>query len=645
MVFSSNVPEKKKKTTFSSWFVPDHEEEEDDTGQASHIPHHTDDKSGPRGSDDRRRSYSGEARPKSAIAIAKASKPRVRTTPLKRTASAGSEPLGHGHLIRMSSRNETAIMISPQKKHEPQPYNEVNNELQSTQSSITNSWAPRLRLYHPAPFVPHKPIENMTNRTQDQQSRNAGMLSLALTEEQKADVEQYVFRGWGSDDDADCVAQSKQFVPPHHQSETKNSEQTTGRVVMEEEALPHSNPQVIQDAIKELQALTGMQVKCLDFTGGDAPLAVSKCIDRKTEIVSRGEAEEIRKEKQTDDHKLGWFFGAPARKDDPLDNDGDLAQPYALIRNDEDEARFRKHCEEEECLRQQEDIRLEEEKKKKKASWFFFSKEEESVEVLDDDKMADALDDLEILAGEVRVSQVKEARLMERDGKEHENHNNGVVGTGSIDGPQRSFQAPQFHSLRQEGKVRVVSDWQMKSLSRFALPQEAVDSDAPLGWKEKGERQNRSLGTSGVLSTKHVFANSLSSIGKSHASEVDTDVNQNPHEECASKDTRFEDVEIDEPFPLPPKASELKKEALISDLSKRDLRWRLNQASVNSVFKEYHSAMADIDHLLPSQDEFDTMKHIGRSIDVQFLEVRNKMLEDGNLSEREVASFFGGSPT
>jgi hypothetical protein len=636
----------------------------------------------------------------------------------------------------MSSKNETAIMILPGKKREPQQDNQVDNDVHSSQSSITNSWVPRLKLYHPAPYAPHKPIENMvisiqkpgsecssreeagkggddnTNSTarssshsgppgsfrrngtellhgvmeadeqdtQDQLSLPAAMLSLALTEEQKADVEQYVFRGWGSDDDVDFVAQSNQSVPPQNQAETKNSKQTPGRFVMEEEALPHSNPQVIQDAIEELQALTGMQVKCLDaddgakndHTHGDTrtqDLSSSSDVDGKTVIVSRGDVEKTRKEKQDDNQKSGWFFGAPARKDVPLDNDGDLSQPYALIRNDEDEARFRKRCKEEERLRQEEGMRLDEEKKKKKASWFFFSKEVERVEVLDGDKMADALDDLEILAGEVRVSQVKEARLMERDGKEHGNHNNGVLGTGYIDGPQKSFRSTSlsFSQTRGEGqgltsdsthgvlspaeapitsdlasRGRVVSDWQMKSLSRFALPLETSDSDAPLGWKDKRERHTRSLATPGVLSTNYMFANSFSSIGKPHTSEVDIDLNQNPPEESECRDPGSQDVEIDESLPLPTKASQLKKDALIADLSKRDLRWRLNQASVDSVFKEYHSAMADIDHLLPSHDEFDNMKHLGRSIDVQFYEVRNKMLEDGNLSEREVASFFGG---
>jgi hypothetical protein len=93
-----------------------------------------------------------------------------------------------------------------------------------------------------------------------------------------------------------------------------------------------------------------------------------------------------------------------------LNDEDELAQPYALIRNEHDEARVKKHFEEGKRLRKEEEKRLDEEKKRKKTPWFFFTKEEDHVinDVLDDDKIADALDDLEILAGEVRVSQVKE---------------------------------------------------------------------------------------------------------------------------------------------------------------------------------------------------------------------------------------------
>ena len=164
MVSPSSIPKKTNKIGFASWFVPGNEEEKDDTRQAAHTPQHPDDTSGPQGSVDRRRSCVDEARPKSAIAITQANKPRVRTIPLKRTASSGSEPsgpFGLGHLIRMSSKNETAIMILPGKKREPQQDNQVDNDVHSTQSSITNSWVPRLKLYHPAPYAPHKPIENM----------------------------------------------------------------------------------------------------------------------------------------------------------------------------------------------------------------------------------------------------------------------------------------------------------------------------------------------------------------------------------------------------------------------------------------------------------------------------------------------------
>lgn len=719
MVFSTDVPEKKNKSAFSSWFGADLNNE---VAEPSHVPflwdddQDLDDKS-KRESLNRRRSFSGEGRPKSAIAVAQANKPRVRTTPLKRTTSMDSkrsEASGPGHLIRISSNNQTTVMVPPRTR-ETQKHNEMPLDVQSAQSSITNSWAPRSRLYHPAPYMPHKPIENMvitvqkpgsecevkdesgkggddtTNSTaissahsafpgglrrhvdflhgvqeadeQDtQKAASVCMQSLALTEQQKAEVEQYVFRGWGSDDDGDGVARPSQ-------EETRKSKQNnwffqrktgsnSSKNSLDEEGLPHSTSDSIENAIKELQALTGIQVRCLDDDGA---------VKNHT-VVSQNPL--------TDNENATsasiWFFGAPGRKPNNLLNDEDeLAQPYALIRNEHDEARVKKHFQEEERLRKEEEKRLDEEKKRKKTPWFFFAKEEDHVvnDVIDDDKIADALDDLEILAGEVRVSQVKEARLLEKGADIHSHCNEDDDVTDPLDRVHRSrrtalpvtqtrrvghdssshamhnvLRSPAEENMSPDMALRLksLSDKQKKSLSRFELPLDIDDNENPPFCSERSGIPARALLPFANNSARQHFSNSFSSVGKLDNIKEEHESNQCPIQDFEITDTPVQDRPIDETISSPPKASDLKREALIADPAKRDLRWRLNQALVNSLFKPYHSAMADIDSLLPSQDEFDIVEHIGESVEAQFQEVRNTMLADGNLSEREVASFFGG---
>ena len=778
MVLTSSAPQKKRKSAFSAWFGAGLEEE---AGEASYEPYLWEDDDDDDGDEpeegsgsarrrllrNRSRSKSVD-RPKSAIALSQANKPRLRTLPLKRS-SLDFTP-GPSQLLRVSGQNNTPVIL-PSKKREPPNQDETFFDAQSGQSSMssmTNSWVPKFKHYHPFPCLPHKPLENMVITIHNnkpggerdakeeagkggddmtystalssshstlhggpvrhkvellhgveeagehddiQNNGSSGCLqSLALTKEQKAEVEQYVFRGWGSDDEGEVGS-------PVVQEEAKKSRQTSwffkrtkGSISSQNSvagddllhSTPHSTPHSaphsahlsIENAMQELQELTGMQVRCLDESGAitDDPdtadndneshstvrfskTRAASVVDEDCGSISLGDCEEIGKEKQEEHTKSGWFFGSGRKPNALIDEEDELAQPYALIRSEEDEARLKKHFKEEERLRMEEEKRLDDEKKKKRGSWFFSTKEEDSPleEVLDDKKMADALDDLEIFAGETRVSQVKRARLLEKEGIEHRyDDGDEQDNVDPLDQVQRSFgrnalPASQTRKSGQESSSnavhgmfrspvqenispelanhrRFLSDKQKRSLSRFELPLEtAEDEDAP-GYKQRYQMRTRSLDELGGATSKRHFTNSCSSIGELRNVKEESSMMQISPDDLVSEDRRAQDNDsvIDDSTPWPPKAADLKKQALIVDLAKRDLRWHLNQTLVNSLFKSYHSSMAKIDDLLPSEDAFNIFEDIGESVEEQFREVRDKMLEDGNLSEREVASFFQG---
>lgn len=85
-----------------------------------------------------------------------------------------------------------------------------------------------------------------------------------------------------------------------------------------------------------------------------------------------------------------------------------------------------------------------------------------------------------------------------------------------------------------------------------------------------------------------------------------------------------------------------RKNTLIVDKKKRDTRWQWAQEIVSKSFKPYRTMLSEKDDLLPDQDEFEAFEESGATADKDFEDVRDCMLDDLSLSEREVAAFFEG---
>jgi hypothetical protein len=88
----------------------------------------------------------------------------------------------------------------------------------------------------------------------------------------------------------------------------------------------------------------------------------------------------------------------------------------------------------------------------------------------------------------------------------------------------------------------------------------------------------------------------------------------------------------------PPK----RKNTLIVDKEKRDTRWQWAQALVGKTFAPYRAMLSEQDDLLPDDDEFEAFEASGANTDEEFESVRDAMLDDYDLTEREVAAFFEG---
>jgi len=85
-----------------------------------------------------------------------------------------------------------------------------------------------------------------------------------------------------------------------------------------------------------------------------------------------------------------------------------------------------------------------------------------------------------------------------------------------------------------------------------------------------------------------------------------------------------------------------RKNTLIVDKQKRDTRWQWAQSLVSKSFKPYRAMLSEQDDLLPDQDEFEAFEASGAKTDGDFETVRDTMLDDYDLTEREVAAFFEG---
>lgn len=94
---------------------------------------------------------------------------------------------------------------------------------------------------------------------------------------------------------------------------------------------------------------------------------------------------------------------------------------------------------------------------------------------------------------------------------------------------------------------------------------------------------------------------------------------------------------------MTPKPTLSRKSLLIGDKDKLETRWAWNQLLVSKSFAPYRRMICELDDLLPDPDELDSFRDDDHDDDKDDLEVvRSAMLEDLELSEREIASFFEG---
>ena len=84
----------------------------------------------------------------------------------------------------------------------------------------------------------------------------------------------------------------------------------------------------------------------------------------------------------------------------------------------------------------------------------------------------------------------------------------------------------------------------------------------------------------------------------------------------------------------------LRKGTLLDNKEELDMRFKWNQQLLSSTFAPYRKMVAEVDDLLPADDEYYAVKEARESNEVNFSEIRDRMLENGEITEREVAAFF-----
>ena len=84
------------------------------------------------------------------------------------------------------------------------------------------------------------------------------------------------------------------------------------------------------------------------------------------------------------------------------------------------------------------------------------------------------------------------------------------------------------------------------------------------------------------------------------------------------------------------------KSMRIDNKEKRDMRWQWNQLLISKTFTPYKKMLAKDDDLLPDDDDFNTFEDREDPMQEKYDIVRDSMLDNGDLTEREIASFFEG---
>jgi len=84
------------------------------------------------------------------------------------------------------------------------------------------------------------------------------------------------------------------------------------------------------------------------------------------------------------------------------------------------------------------------------------------------------------------------------------------------------------------------------------------------------------------------------------------------------------------------------KSMRIDDKDKRDMRWNWSQLLISKTFTPYRKMLAKDDDLLPDDDDFNIFEDSEDATKEKYDFVRDSMLENGELTEREIACFFEG---
>ena len=85
-----------------------------------------------------------------------------------------------------------------------------------------------------------------------------------------------------------------------------------------------------------------------------------------------------------------------------------------------------------------------------------------------------------------------------------------------------------------------------------------------------------------------------------------------------------------------------RSDALIGDKHKRQSRWAMNQEFVGHIFQAYRETLFDEHGMNPNIDDFDAYREASHVNQAHLGAIKDKMLADGHLSEREIACFVEG---
>ena len=84
------------------------------------------------------------------------------------------------------------------------------------------------------------------------------------------------------------------------------------------------------------------------------------------------------------------------------------------------------------------------------------------------------------------------------------------------------------------------------------------------------------------------------------------------------------------------------KSMRIDNKETRDVRWNWNQLLISKTFTPYRKMLAKDDDLLPDNDDFNIFEDCEGATENKYDSLRDTMLENGELTEREIACFFEG---